>query len=218
MPCAGNPAEICGDALRNSVYIATATLIQSDFSTDPPNNTILYGSAQIQDGVCVLTPNLRGQSGSLLVDSTLSPSNAFDAQWDYRAADGNGADGTSFNYGLLSTGGNEGGMDGAALVVSHTSYLSSSWLHLRYNGNTIVSVPFATGDAYKHIHVMVGESNSITVLVDGIVMINTSLSGMNYYTTDKTGWKFGFASRTGADTNRHSIDNLSITFPALPAP
>jgi hypothetical protein len=78
------------------------TLIQSDFSTNPPNNAALYGNAYIVNGVCVLTPNLLYQKGFLLFQSTLITPIVFEAKWYYRVADGTGADGTRFNYGLLN--------------------------------------------------------------------------------------------------------------------
>lgn len=221
MPCTGNAAEICGGVEYNSVYRTFpaptySALIESDFSTTPPNNAVLYGSAFISNGVCVLTPNLQGQWGALLFDSTVFAPTFFEAQWDYRAADGDGADGTSFSYGLLGPGGNDVefyGLAGAALVVSFKEYLSHKWLSLRYNDTTIQTVRFTpTGDAYKRIHVKVGIFNSITVSMGGTVMISASLTGTNYATTDKSGWRFGFASRTGMNINTHSIDNFSITF------
>ncbi len=72
-----------------------------------------------------------------MFDSTVFAPSVFEAQWDYRAADGDGADGTNFSYYLLSPGGNDVEfyeLAGAALVVSFKEYLSHKWLSLRNNG------------------------------------------------------------------------------------
>ncbi len=101
-------------------------------------------------------------------------------------------------------------MTGAALVVSFVEW-GTDRLELRYNGTTITSVPFAlSATAYRHIQVKVAKFDA-TVLVDGVVVISASLSDTSYATTDKTGWRFGFASRTGQYTNKHSIDNFAVT-------
>jgi hypothetical protein len=194
----------------SSVLPAVYTLIGSDFSTNP-SNAVLSGCAYVSDGVCVLTSNEQYKQGYLLFDSAMFEPTYFDVYWDNRAADGSGADGTSFNYGpMTSASGGEHGMTGAALVVSFVEW-GTDRLELRYNGTTITSVPFAlSATAYRHIQVKVAKFDA-TVLVDGVVVISASLSDTSYATTDKTGWRFGFANCTGQYTNKHSIDNFAVT-------
>ena len=83
----------------------------------------LSGNAFVSNGECVLTPNAQWNQGYLLINTRFILSTSFNAQWDYRVFDGNGADGTSFNYGPMTTaGGDEGGMVGAVLTVSFIEF------------------------------------------------------------------------------------------------
>ncbi len=139
----------------------------------------------------------------------------FNAQWDYRVYGGTGADGTSFNYGPMTGIGNdasiiyEKGMSGAVLVVSFIEHLGER-VELRYNGDLLASKPFTlVNPSYRRVVVDVSSTNSISISVGGSMLISTDLSG--YDSLTKTGWRFGFAARTGAANNEHSIDNLAIS-------
>jgi len=209
--CLGNTSEMCGGGHRNSVYIASEPLISTDFST-VPSNSALSGSAFVSNGECVLTSNARSQLGYLLFDSVALTPTPFNAQWDYRVFDGSGADGTSFNYGPMTTvGGDEKGMVEAALTVSFIEFQGER-VELRYNGNIINSTAFTlTGNMYRRVVVNIDSVNFVTVSVGGSNVISTSLANTDYSLRDKTGWRFGFAGRTGSATNKHSIKNLVIS-------
>jgi hypothetical protein len=137
----------------------------------------------------------------------------FNAQWDYRVFDGSGADGISFNYGpMTSADGGEWGMVGAGLTVSFIEWQPYERVELRYNGNIINSAAFTlTGNMYRHVVVNIDSVNFVTVSLGGSNVISTSLANTDYSLRDKTGWRFGFAGRTGARTNKHSIKNLVIS-------
>ena len=195
-------------SLKPSVLMS---LISTDFST-VPSNSALTGSAFVSNGECVLTSNAQSQLGYLLFDSVALTPTLFNAQWDYRVFDGNGADGTSFNYGpMTSADGGEWGMAGAVLTVSFIEYQGER-VELRYNGNIINSAAFTlTGNMYRRVVVNIDSVNFFTLSVGGSNVISTSLANTDYSLRDKTGWRFGFAGRTGALTNKHSIRNLVIS-------
>jgi fibronectin-binding autotransporter adhesin len=184
--------------------------ISADFSTTPAGATVL-GNAFISGGECVLTPAVAGTNGYLLFNAFPSSPTVFTAQFDYRVADGSGADGTSFNYGAIgSAPGDESGMPGASLVIALIEY-GSQRVEAKLNGALLQTGYIGLiGAAYKPVVVDVSASNQLTVTIGGTVVINTNL-GASYASVDKSTWKFGFAGRSGVQTNKHSIDNLSIT-------
>jgi hypothetical protein len=194
----------------NSLNVMTVLMISTVFST-VPSNSALSGNAFVSNGECVLTSNAQSQSGYLLFNSFALTPTSFNAQWDYRVSDGSGADGTSFNYGPMTTAaGGEWGMDGAVLTVSFIEF-NDDRVELKYNGNVISSAAFTlTGNAYRRVNVNIDSVNSVFVSVGGSNVISTSLANTDYSLRNKTGWRFGFASRSGGSTNKHSIKNLVI--------
>jgi surface protein len=207
-PRHGNFGGNMGSASENCCYCLK--IIATDFSTEP-TNAILSGSAIVSNRECVLTPNSASKNGYLLFDSIASTPNMFNAQWDYRVFDGNGADGTSFNYGpMTNSSGDEKGMADAVLVVSFIEYQGER-VELKYDGSLIQTSPFnLTGNAYRQVAVNLSPSSIVTVSVGGRNVLSSSLANTDYSLRDKTGWRFGFAGRTGAATNKHSIKNLDI--------
>ena len=190
--------------------------IYTDFSTMPVN-AILGGAAFVANGECVLTPNLQDQQGYLLFDSLASAQTAFHAQWGYRVHDGIfGADGISFNYGPMDENNlgmpSESGMKSAILVVSFIEYwLTGSRVELTYNGTRLATEEFQLmSPGYRRVVVGIDASNFITISVGSTIVISTNITETGYGNLDKTRWRFGFAGRTGSDTNKHSIDYLAI--------
>ncbi len=85
-------------------------------------------------------------------------------------------------------------------------------VELRYKVININSVAFTlTGNMYRRVVVNIDSVNFVSVSVGGSNVISTSLANTDYSLRDKTGWRFGFAGRTGSSTNKHSIKNLVIS-------
>jgi hypothetical protein len=119
---------------------------------------------------------------------------------------------------MTSADGGEWGMVGAVLTVSFIEFIwqgdgrVEERVELRYNVNIINSVAFTlTGNMYRRVVVNIDSVNFVTVSVGGSNVISASLADTDYSSQDKTGWRFGFAGRTGALTNKHSIKNLVIS-------
>ncbi|MCX8512463.1 MAG: autotransporter-associated beta strand repeat-containing protein, partial [Chthoniobacteraceae bacterium] len=187
-----------------------ATYISADFST-PPAGAFVYGSANVSNGECVLTPAQNGTVGYLLFDVLASNPTTFTAQFDYRVADGNGADGTSFNYGLIDgPGGTEWGMTNTGLVVSLVEY-GEQRVSVSLNGNMLQTANVTLiGNEYKKVVINIDDANQLSLSVGGVVLMSNVDLGSAYGTTDKSAWQFGFASRCGGLCNKHSIDNFSV--------
>ena len=188
-PDYGNYGGNMGSASKNCCYCLK--IIATDFSTVPAN-AVLDKNAFVSNGECVLTPNSAWKNGYLLFDSIASTPNMFNAQWDYRVFVGNGADGTSFNYGpMTNSSGDEKGMADAVLVVSFIEYQGER-VELKYDGSLIQTSPFTlTGNAYRQVAVNLSPSSIVTVSVGGINVISSSLANTDYSLRDKTGWRFG---------------------------
>ncbi|MFZ9822510.1 MAG: tandem-95 repeat protein [Gemmataceae bacterium] len=191
---------------------AVVNYISTDFTTAPAN-AVLSGTAVVANGECVLTPASSGANGYLLFNSQASNPTAFSAQFDYRVADGNGADGTSFNYGVINGLGNlyENGITNTGLVVSFIEF-GTQRVEVRFNG-TLLHTAYVTliGSNYRQIIINVDGSNRLSVSVGGVAVVNNLDLGATYGSADKSGWQFGFASRCGGANNKHSIDNLVIS-------
>ncbi|MCY2941407.1 MAG: tandem-95 repeat protein, partial [Planctomycetota bacterium] len=185
--------------------------ISTDFTTAPANATI-SGSAVVSNGECVLTPAASGQYGYLLFNTLASNPTAFSAQFDYRVADGSGADGTSFNYGVIgSPSGDESGMTNTGLVVSLIEY-GTQRVQIKLNGTVLQTANVTLiGSNYQRIVVNIDGSNKLSVSVGGVAVVSNLDLGATYGNADKSTWKFGFASRCGGANNKHSIDNLVIS-------
>ncbi|MFM7099150.1 MAG: tandem-95 repeat protein, partial [Gemmataceae bacterium] len=191
---------------------AVVNYISTDFTTAPANST-LSGSAAISNGECVLTPAIGGQNGYLLFNTLPSNPTSFSAQFDYRVADGSGADGTSFNYGPINGLGNlyEYGITNSGLVVSFIEY-GSQRVEVKFNGALLQSSNFTLlNPNYQRIIVNVDGSNKFSLSIGGVPVVSNLDLGSAYGNANKASWQFGFASRTGGATNKHSVDNLNIS-------
>jgi len=195
------------------------TYISTDFSSLPANAT-LYGSAVISNGQCILTPAISGQNGFLVFNPLASSPTAFTAQFNYRAADGNGADGTSFNYGRieLPPQGNPYGMSEYGVKFSNDTGLSvrlvefaGERVEVVYNGVVLASANVSLmGEVYRTVRITIDDSNRLSVSVAGATVLSNVDLGSGYGSADKTNWSFGFASRCGGLNNQHSLDDFQV--------
>ena len=188
------------------------TYIQESFASATLLTGIISGNASISGGECVLTPASSGQNGYLAMNKLAAASpTVFSAQFDYRAYDGTGADGTSFSYGNFGLGwaGNyENGL-GNGLVVRLNEYISK--VEAVYNGTSLGTANFNPMDPnYRTVVIQVDLSGQLSVSIGGTpVLSNISLPAA-YATADKSAWQFVFGARCGGKSNKHSLKNLTI--------
>ncbi len=188
------------------------TYIQESFASATLLTGIISGNASISGGECILTPAISEQNGYLAMNKLAAASpTAFSAQFDYRAYDGTGADGTSFSYGNFGLGwaGNyENGL-GNGLVVRLNEYTSK--VEAVYNGTSLGTANFnPMNPNYRTVVIEVDPSGQLSVSIGGTpVLSNISLPAA-YATADKSAWQFVFGARCGGKSNKHSLKNLSI--------
>jgi hypothetical protein len=143
---------------------------------------------------------------------------AFSAQFDYRAADGSGADGTSFNYGVIpaSPTGSDQGIATSGLIVQMTEFGTDRIL-IKYDGTTLATGNVNLSGPFRRVSIDVAASGAIAVSVNGRVAVSATLPE-GYLSATKTAWQFAFGAKTGGSTNKHSLRNFSIARPrGLPA-
>ncbi|NBR49933.1 hypothetical protein EBU02_14035, partial [bacterium] len=191
------------------------TYIQESFASATLLTGSISGNASISGGECILTPASSYQYGELALNKlgAASPT-AFSAQFDYRANDGTGADGTSFSYGNRANGfsGNiENGL-GNGLAVRFIEWEGSlSRVEVAYDGISLTSVRFALmNPAYRTVVIQVDELRRVSVSIGGTSVVSNISLPAAYATADKSAWQFVFAARCGGANNKHSLKNLLI--------
>lgn len=179
----------------------------------------LLGSAMIQGGVLILTnataPHVAsyGARGSL-VAALPQPARAptyFRATFKLRMGGGSGADGFSFSYGDLPAGAIGEMGAGAGLRVcwrTHTHERLEVWYasHLLH-----VAVPPEGSSLRRSTFVPIiveykRDGLSISHAAAGLSVSALRIGGW----APREGWRFGFGSRVGGDSDDHHLDDLLL--------
>ena len=211
---------------------AHAGSLVTDFNTGLPAGTILYGSAYwapsggVNDsGMLALTDNVTSQTGYFVIPDLDAGHPITSLVVDFHALIGGGtlppADGFSFNFaddlplppGPLPV---EDGL-GTGLSVCFDSFdnggSEAPAIEVRWNGSLVDRVlrPVSRGEAYFPYRIVLDPDGSVDVTTwdqgGGTVPIFANLA-TGY--TPISGGQFAFAARTGALTDKHWIDNVSI--------
>jgi hypothetical protein len=194
--------------------ILNSEIFNSNFLALPDGWTT-QGDAAIVNGAMQLTSATSNQKGWLTLPSLEANNpNGFYAKFDLLATGGSGADGTSFNYGVPATYANvtnsELSILSSGLSIGFVEYQDDR-VEIRYNG-TLLGTVFTPIESIsgRTVEVLVDHSGKLTLWMDGKAITTVDL-GSAYTNTVKNTWQFGFGARTAASTNRHEIDNLSIS-------
>ncbi|WP_264535486.1 T9SS sorting signal type C domain-containing protein [Flavobacterium sp. N1736] len=217
----------------------TIAFFNSNFNVDQASgstvgNIAIYGGTdtQITGGVAVLTDTpLTGHNGGLLIDKANTANiTPFTVTYKYRIEDGGtvGADGLSLSYGggfAADAGGGESG-EGSGLRIQFDTYdnegvAEGSRVRILYNNtsifNTAINAPFNLRTAtYKDVNLYVDTDGYLTLGIQNpsgtMETVVSKLLLPGFAAADKTTWKFKFSARTGGSKDKHSIDDLNITF------
>ncbi|KOP36215.1 hypothetical protein DBB36_11000 [Flavobacterium sp. WLB] len=210
----------------------------NDFSTDQPINSTagivsLSGEdTMITGGALVLTDvTAGGHNGGFFINkANIDNINPFTATFKYRVWDGGttGADGLSLSYGPGFTGDAGGGEngEGSGLRVQFDTYdnedvATGSRVRIVYNNVSIFNAgiddPFnLRTSTFKDVKLYVDTNGYLSLDIQNssgtMITVVSKLLLPNYSTTDKSTWKFKFSARTGGLKDKHSIDDLNITF------
>jgi len=203
--------------------VAPNPFFNTDFASLTANSNV-YGAASVTGGELVLTTAVNSQTGGYVIQSTPGVNiNSFTASFDYRIFDGNGADGMSLSYGGDVGNGQGGGENGEGngLILKFDSYdnvsnTTASQIRVFYGGVQIFSNTLNSFDlrnsAYRNVQLST-DGNGLLSLKIGTATIVSGLSlPAGYLSSNKSNWKFKFSARTGGLNDKHSIDNLSITY------
>ena len=228
-----------GNAPWTSAATPSIAFFNSDFSTNQASNTkvgniAIYGGndTQITAGAVVLTDkDLDGHNGGFLIDKANADNiTPFTATFKYRIQDGGnvGADGMSLSYGdnLPATpGGGESG-EGSGLIIQFDTYdnegvADGSRIRVLYNNtslfNTAINAPFNLRTAtFRNVNLYVDTDGYLTLSIENsvgtMITVVSKLLLPGYAAANKSTWKFKFSARTGGSKDKHSIDDLVITY------
>ncbi|MTD72523.1 S-layer family protein, partial [Flavobacterium sp. LC2016-13] len=227
-----------GNAPWTSAATPSVAFFNSTFSTDQAINSTVGNIAlsgndtSITGGELILTDvALGGHNGGFLIDKANTANiTPFTATFKYRIWDGGtlGADGMSLSYGSnlpANAGGGESG-EGSGLVVQFDTYdnegvADGSRVRILYNNapifNTAINAPFNLRTSiYRDVNLNVDTDGYLTLVIqkqDGtMVTVVSKLLLPGFAAADKSTWKFKFSARTGGSKDKHSIDDLNITF------
>ncbi len=193
------------------IPVSANGVFYSSTFTGIPAGSVISGSTVISGNECILTPALGSQTGYLAFNALASNPLGFYTTFDYRCADGSGADGTSFNYGALAnlSSAYEAGTS-VGLAIRFIEFAGSR-IEVVYNGTVINSTPFAlVNTSYRTVNVSVTASGQVSVSVAGTTVISNAQLPAAYLTDNKSSWQYFFAARCGGLSNKHSIKNLTI--------
>jgi alpha-tubulin suppressor-like RCC1 family protein len=208
-----------------SITINTATsaapynLVNADLSSLPVgatvggfNHTPTFTSGNPH--YVLLTPANNDKKGFItFAETTLKPVN-FIATFGLYVGNGNGADGTSFNYGKVNTStGNygEAGMIDSGLAVGFNDF--SNKIFIYYNNVQLTSFNVngtLNNSHWKSVSIEVTGSGQLTLSHGGHVYCTNYQLPAAYVTDNKTNWKYGFAARTGGLNNLHAVNDVVI--------
>ena len=211
-----NPTEInCNGVITlSNVSGGACHLVSAPFNGVIPSGSSFYGSGQIPSGdpnYCMLTPNNGSQLGTWAYTPTYRPT-AFSVRYRQYMGQGSEADGMSFNYGNFNpaVGGGESGF--GKLVIAFKTY-GADVVQLLYDGVLIASYSPSFGlsnEAWTPTQIDISADGKVTLIFNGTTVFNQVQLPAGYATADKSNWIYAFSGRTGAATDLHAIDDLTI--------
>jgi alpha-tubulin suppressor-like RCC1 family protein len=208
-----------------SITINTATsaapynLVNSDLSSLPvgavvggQNHTPTFTAGNPH--YVLLTPPSNDKRGFITFAQTTLKPVSFSANFGLYVGNGNGADGTSFNYGKVNTStGNYGefGMIDSGLAIGFNDYFNKIIIYYNkvqlqaYNVNGTLN-----NSNWKSVSISVNTSGQITIAHGGTTYCTNYQLPAAYVTDNKTNWQYGFAARCGGLNNLHAVNDVVI--------
>ena len=203
--------------------VPSVPFFNTDFESITANSDV-YGPASVTGGELVLTTAVNSQTGGYVIQSTPGTNiNSFTASFDYRMFGGNGADGVSLNYGS-NIGNNQGGGEegeGTGLILKFDSYdntsnTTASQIRIFYGGVQIFSNTLNSFDLrnslYRNVLLSVDGNGLLSLKIAATTIVSGLSLPAGYLSSNKSNWKFKFSARTGGLNDKHSIDNLRISY------
>jgi hypothetical protein len=217
-------ADCDSDGMPDDCELAASAAFSANFDTPQGSAYALNGSASILSGAARLTPPAQNSTGTLIFEPvTPAPIEAFTASFDFMMGGGSTGDGMSFSL-LDAAAQSSNAIFGElgpplALTLGFDTFQNpgqpnDNRLTLRYQGIDLAhySPAFDLNNAQWHHASVSLEAGAVTVILtpaggSSVTAFNAvSIPGF----TPRSG-RFGFGARTGASTDAHWIDNVSIS-------
>jgi hypothetical protein len=209
---------------------ALQTYYTNDFETSVGTG-VVSGNASLVSGALELTPDTANQLGGFTIPASTINSNKLKVNFNIIESSATGADGLSYSFGnnASATDTNPTAENGSGnkLSITFDDYgtgAGAQGIRVIY-GNAVNDPGTTVGTnnvlAYSSNATWVGNpSSAVEVNVDNNGVLSLSLNGASvfnniqlpaaYLTANKSNWKHVFKARSGAVTNRHAIDNVTI--------
>jgi hypothetical protein len=214
-------------AMTVIVGISSASVLY-DFEGGGPGFTV-NGNATVHNGSMRLTENAGSLSGSVIFDPiSTAPVTGFEASFDFRALNADGADGMSFAllnssfYGPTAVFG-EAGPGANSLSIGIDLYdnggepqVGGNYFDIRLNGTVIASAtPSFTmeGTGWHHVAISFNSGYLTLVVTPEGGQAETLFDAVRVLGFAPFVGRFGFGARTGGSFNEHRIDNAVISTP-----
>ena len=206
-----------GNRTINVAYTASQdNLVWSDFATRPTLTNVLGLGNAVVNGTLSLTTNNNDQSGAITFEPSRNTS-VFTAKFKTRIWDGSGADGISFNFGIIDrfsdwqNGMMQTGSNGLSIcfLTYGTQRMRIKYKDVQLGAEIPTSIRFSN---YTPFEITVNAQYKLTIKINGTTVVNGfDLSNTSYATDDHQNWRFGIAGFTGGSNDNHNIDDLLIT-------
>ena len=161
-----------------------------------------------------LTPPNNDKKGFISFATTALKPVAFTANFGLYVGNGNGADGTSFNYGKVNTSsGNYGefGMLDSGLAIGFNDYSNKIIIYYNQVQLTTYNVSGTLNNSnWKSVSISVNTSGQLTIAHGGTTYCTNYQLPAAYLTDNKNNWQYGFAARCGGLNNLHAVNDVVI--------
>jgi hypothetical protein len=185
LPASGNIFRIndISGAAAFSVTATSSTIINDNLTTNSPTGTLLNSATYVAGQYVQLTSNVNSQQGQLRYSNITNDS--FDAQFEFYAGGGSGADATYlFAYDTSTPASYTSTAGGYAFFFDEYN----SRIGITYNGTTLTTVTGVNniGNSTWHAARIVKSGTSLKIYFDGVLKIDftdtaRTIPGTNYF-------------------------------------
>ena len=162
-----------------------------------------------------LTEDITSSKGAIIFNETPTKPKSFEANFSFTMLQKNGADGFSFNYGVLdnaidSNENYENGLTNSGLVIRFLT-LNTDKCRIYFNNVQVGSdytISLDNSSAIRDYKIIVDADGKISLQQDGTAIFTNVQLPVGY--VPNSDYRFAFAARTGGVSNFHQVSNIIV--------